>query len=455
MNSNHRKSVCSKRSLPRSDRHGVVLVLTLMVLVVLAGIGYSLSMRLAAQRNRDQYIIDYQKARYGCDSALKYAFAMMETTEPNLIERPNEPDFSDLFALDNEQYIELLTEWAPILASYLIEQDAYTINNTYDTNNIADINKPGSAMQQAQGDQIDPNDPNTLFVRGPYGVIWPNIIEPIELSIGQARIKIQIEDENAKLPILWATNKQEFLERESAASIETFCEWMEMDPDQIASLQSQLGEVGEIKNYAIKIEDENAEQKKASATEAKKTKKKISAKTARELRLERLRQARERRGRKRRKKKSRPAAAHTTDFARLLHSGIVDVEPLARPVILSEKRSESAIKYIGLWGSSKINVNTAPRHVLEAAFTFSGDAAEIADEIIERRRIKPFDDIEKMKNDIRQYSNSIEKVQSLLITKSSFFTIKITAVSGQAKAKAVAGILKDKTKITKIGVFYD
>ena len=85
-------------------RPGVVLLVTLVLLIVLATLGYTLSDRVASQRHRNQYIIDYSNARYGCDSAVKYALASLEELEPELVSRPNEPDFSDLFALDEIGY---------------------------------------------------------------------------------------------------------------------------------------------------------------------------------------------------------------------------------------------------------------------------------------------------------------------------------------------------------------
>ena len=84
------------------DRPGIVLLVTLVLLVVLATLGYTLSSRVTAQRHRDQYIMDYRQARYACDSAMKYALALttLEDFDPQLISRPNEPDFSDLFILN-------------------------------------------------------------------------------------------------------------------------------------------------------------------------------------------------------------------------------------------------------------------------------------------------------------------------------------------------------------------
>lgn len=66
----------SQDNLNTSDnRPGIVLLVTLVLLVVLATLGYTFSSRVAAQRHRNQYIIDYSRARYGCDSAVKYALA--------------------------------------------------------------------------------------------------------------------------------------------------------------------------------------------------------------------------------------------------------------------------------------------------------------------------------------------------------------------------------------------
>ncbi|MHC4175201.1 MAG: hypothetical protein ACYST5_20005, partial [Planctomycetota bacterium] len=65
-----------------------MLLITLVILVVLSTLGYTLSSRVAAQRHRDQYIVDYSKARYGCDSAVKYALATLEEISVQLISRP-------------------------------------------------------------------------------------------------------------------------------------------------------------------------------------------------------------------------------------------------------------------------------------------------------------------------------------------------------------------------------
>ena len=130
----------------------------------------------------------------------------------------------------------------------------------------------------------------------------------------------------------------------------------------------------------------------------------------------------------------------------------MNTEILKIPAIESELRDESAYKYISLWGSQKVNINTAPRHVLEAAFTFGGDEVEIAEEIIQRRKEKPFETIEELADEYYGYNDSIEKCKPFITTESNVFTIRVNAYSGLAKASATAAVRKTDKKVEKIAV---
>jgi 16S rRNA C1402 N4-methylase RsmH len=90
--------------------------------------------------------------------------------------------------------------------------------------------------------------------------------------------------------------------------------------------------------------------------------------------------------------------------------------------------------------------------VLETAFAFGGDAKDIAEEIIQRRRIKPFEDIEDLTSSLFRYSVSIRKCEKYITTTSSFFTIRVTAASGVAKASAVIAVSNDGEKMQRIAV---
>ncbi len=398
------------------NRSGVVLLVTLVLLVMLSTLGYTLSSRIAASRHRSQYIIDYQAARYGCDSAVCYALTVLQDMNaPLLIARPNEPDFSDLFCKSEQEYEQYLADWEAA-------EELGRNQNVVDTNEANDVNDVYDFAYNSS--------PNSLTVRGPYGPPWPLILEPVELEIGSAAVRVEIEDENAKYPLGWMLLDDEEVQREALVGLETFCEWVDVNIGQIDLLRQQLEDIGEIKTFKLDFEP-------------------IKEQEEVEIPSRRGRGGR-RVVRRRVRQKTIPASVHIADFAKLFHSSLIDIESLARPTIISDTRKESALKYMGLWASSKVNINTAPRHVLEAAFAFGGDAAEIAEGIIQQRRVEPFTDIEDLKKSLFKYSASIERCEKYITTASDFFTIRITAVSGAAKASTVIAVTKNGNKIEKL-----
>jgi hypothetical protein len=415
-------SSCRKAASRRRTGCGAVLLVTLVLLVVFSTIAYTVGSTVMMQQHRQQYFIDYQTARYGCDSAVKYAIATLEDLDPQLISRPNEPDFSDLFAMSKEEYKQLIEQWN------LTADDGPDSNlggvDSNDVNDVTDVNFLAKYLGQ---EKIVP------VIRGPYGPVWPFVTEPLEFQIGSAKVKIEIEDENAKYPLCWSLIQQKDIEQEIEASLETFCEWMRMDKHNIDSLKLQLKKVAEIKPFKFdfkpvqkveKVERTSIRSRRRSSRTPQSSVTKIMA----------------------------PASVHTSDLAKLLHSPLLDTEMLANPTIVDNDRKESALKYLGIWASEKVNINTAPRNVLEAALIFGGDQVQIAEEIIKRRQIKPYGSVDDLKKQLFRYSDSIEKCKKLITTKSDYFTIRVTATSGVAKASAVIAVRKDGKKVEKIAV---
>lgn len=395
---------------------GIVLLVTLVVLVVLSVLSYTLGSRVAAYCHRNRYIINYSTARYGCDSAVKYAMATIEQIPPELISRPNEPDFSDLFTMSQADYEQFLQQWVNTKRLYR--------QRPSDSN---DSNRPKTNIFNKTA--VDANEPNSPAVRGPYGPEWPFVTQPVEFKIGEAAVRIEIEDENAKYPLGWAILADES-KREALTGLKVFCEWMGMDDNQIDSLKSQLQQIGEIKPFKIDLEPVTKTEKvitenRPGSRRPIQTRTKTATTTI-------------------------PATVHITNFARLFHSSLFDADTLAVPIAASGDRKESVLKYIGLWGSRQVNINTAPRHVLEAAFTFGGDAAKIAGEIIQRRQIKPFSSIEELKKALFEYSASIDKCKKYITTTSDFFTIRVTATTGLAKVSTVIAVMKNANRLGKI-----
>jgi hypothetical protein len=415
------------------SRHGVVLLVTLVLLVVLATLGYTFSDRIASQRHRDQYIIDYSNARYGCDSAVKYALATLEELEPELVSRPNEPDFSDLFALDELGIQELLAQWD-------MESKLGTFNISKNFDDKSDIDEVNSTGRDQSGmDELYGLD--SIVIRGPYGPPWPFATEPAEFEIGSAKVRIEIEDENAKYPLGWAMMDIPELEREIEAGFVTFCEMMGLDLMQIDSLREQLKQIGEIKPFAATFKPITKTVRTPVPTTTRTSSRSRTSRTRRTPRITRTTVP-----------VSKQISDQTTHFAKMLHSSLIDTGPLEKPTIVVGDRKEYPLKYIGLWGTRQVNINTAPRHVLEAAFIFGGYQVEIAEEIIRQRQQDPFGNIDDLKNKLSRYSESIGICEEYITTESNFFTIKITSRSGVAGASSLIAITKDGDKVTRIAV---
>jgi DNA uptake protein ComE-like DNA-binding protein len=442
-----------------NGRRGIVLLITLVVLVVLASMSYVLTTRVASQVHRDQYLIDYQNARYACDSGLKYAMATLESgITAKLIDRPNDIDFSDVFSYTQEEYERFLEEWAAAHPPK-DSNDQYDQYGQYeDANSFGEFNRMNRQFYgdmndsdmagyfQSFGDMNDANfadlsqDPNTMAIPGPYGQPWPLAAKPIELEIGEAKVTIEIEDENAKLPLIWGTNTDKEQRQEVDAAIDTFCEWMNMSFDQIDAFKQDLQKIGEIKPYkagsivmAGAIADANSRAEPNTAKPA----------TDRRSRRRPAQPAQQ---------PTAPQAAKSTadttlgDFVRLCNSSKINLEPFAQPYIKTEQRTESALKYMSRWGATQVNVNTAPRQVLEAAFMFGGDAPKVAEAIIKERQQKPFVDVNDLQKKLYKYADSIRKSKDFITAKSNVFSIKITAVCGVAQTTTTAAVVMQDKK---------
>jgi hypothetical protein len=475
----------------------VILLVTLVILVILATLGYTLCVQVAARRHRDQYMIDYSIARHACASGLKYALASMSTLQFDLISRPNEPDFSDVFALSEVQYQKLLDQVAAQLAAesrltaegsgkdardkggvkqptkedagkQLTKEDARKNASAKDTQKKAA--KKDAAKKAVKGDLRkstgsirDANDGNDVYdldpnggsfanakppeIRGPYGPPWPLVAEPVDLEVGSAKVRIEVEDENAKYPLGWALLGDEKLRPVAVAGWTTFCEWMGYTPEEIGRLNEDLVKIGKTKPFKteFKPETENVEPPANLKNKITRPTPATSAAVARRTVTRKPVTAEEQIDRQ------------NKEYAKLLHSSLINRDLLSRPSVVSDTRKECAMKYLGLWATRHVNVNTAPRQVLEAALTFgsAADAPKIAQEIIQHRREKPVADVNELKQTVSRYSSAIDDCRTFLATRSTVFMIRVTAVSGVARVTAIAAVSKEGDKVQPIAVISD
>jgi len=458
----------SKHSIPCRRRNGnrpaMALLITIVILVVLTTVVYTTTSKMAIIKHRQQYLIDYQKARYACDSAMKFALEEIKKMEIEYIDRKHQPDFSDMFTTDQYELEEYIYEWVETEAEYPEIED----ENEEDQSDLADRTKYKEWTQPyleslnnefnniynnpdyEEGDEKEVEfyiDPNEVVIPGPYGPPWPEVIEPEYFEIGGAEVIMTVEDENAKMPVTWAITTDSKVKRAVGDAVENFCEWMQMDRESIEQLQEDLINIAKVKNFYPNMGDIVTSKTVPSVSSRPTTR--PSASSSRRRRTSRRTTSA---SRSRVVKTTRPKSAHALDFARRLQSSARELDTRARGIPDTGDRYESALKYLAIWGSQKVNINTAPRHVLEAAFMFGGDAEDIANEIIQMRKKEPITSIDKLESELYAYGESIRKCKPYITTTSTFFTIKVTAEIGKARASLVALINKENKKMNKIAI---
>ncbi|MHC5001340.1 MAG: hypothetical protein ACYTE1_11085 [Planctomycetota bacterium] len=320
---------------------GFVLLVTVIVLVVLASLTTGLAVQMSMAKRRQHYMIEYQRARYGLDSAMKYILNTLPAKNFILAGREEDPDFSDVFLMNQAEFSEFIATWAETATDEQIEavlREGASLTEPVplssggmvsgllglfgggsdDANDMAAVSYESD--EQFYVVELDPND---VVVPGPYGVPWPYVIEPIDLEIGPCEIAITIEDENAKMPLSWLVTSSQEANKQAENALKTFCEWMSWDQQQLRELEATITEAM----------DEVHEKKAFKLNPGPILLKSTTTRTARTpARTSRSRRRTARRSRTVRSTttQERAAVAHTTDFAKLFHSSLLDREFLAR-----------------------------------------------------------------------------------------------------------------------------
>jgi type II secretory pathway component PulK len=439
-------------------RRGVALLLALIILAVLATMGYAIVSKLVSIKHRHNYILNYYKAKYACDSVTRYGIDEVKNVRFEIQSREGMPDFSDLFVMTEEQYQYLLYEWTVELDEMRYEEFLKyqeNLNAGLSGSDAKDdpetqfrlelLDSLGIGPQNYFGinleGEFEPIDPNTLYVPGPYGPQWPYITEPMEIELEDVKVTVTVEDENAKLPLVWALMQDKELSKEKEACFTTFFEWMGVDEYTRELLWKQFEDTAGIKNFEIGMKPATIEKKEAVRTRTVTRDASGQRKSVFKTRY-------------RTRKVPRSATGNNTDFSRLIDAEI-DTERLAQSFYDFGYKDQNALKYLGVWGSDKVNVNTAPRNVLESTFVFGGQEVDLADAVIIERRIEPFKDIEDMKRRLFRFSNNIDKLTDLIVFESNVFSVKVEAVSGAAKATSMTAILYEDKKFMKITTIYN
>ena len=436
---------------------GAALVFALIALAVLTSLAFTLTSTLAGRKHRQQYLIDHQAAKYACDSATKYAMDKMGELKVEYAQRNDQPDFSDLFWMNKEEYESMLQSWAEQIDEKKLEesQSKKKEKSVKDNEKKAEAQgNKGNVQEAGLADMLllfglaDPNmmdddqmykatDPNTLAVPGPYGPVWPLVAKAQELEIGNVKVTVTIEDENAKLPILLAMSGDEETKREREACFMSFFEWMGAEKEDVDIFFESADSATMRKKFTKKLKDIQITKQEPVETSVSEKSRRGTSRSSKKTARTKMTTTK------------RPEIKHMTDYVFVLDAEF-DKISLGRVLSEFDGKKESLLKYMGVYGSSQINVNSAPRHVLEAVLNYGGDSDSIADQIIIERQVKPFKNYDDLKERLFRYSDSLEKCKDMLVTDSIYFSVHIRAVSGGAVVENVCVVMKIKNAVTKI-----
>ncbi len=420
------------------------MLITLIVLVVLTVLMAGLSTRLTMAKRRQQNMIEYQRVRYGLDSGLKYILSEFPKMSYVLESREGEPDFSDLFWMDQQEYAQKITPWVK------------NRNGKEDVANVSDAK--ATSINEESNNNVMHSEQHEVVAPGPYGFEWPFVTETIEQEIGSCNVTITIEDENAKLPLCWLVSTYEKDDIPANYALETFLEWMVDDSHELVKIEKSLKEdlKAIYKNKHFILNTGVMPPAKFTSTSGKSQTDKEQyedSKTVKETTEDKA--ATDTKPGTATKKRSE--ASKTADFARLFHSSLFDHSRMAVPRPDRKRRNETILKYLGLMGSQRVNINCAPRHVLEATFSLvmsSSDVVKVAQEVITQRQKMPFEKVDEIKAMELLDEETFNKLKNLITTTSMLFKINVTSRSSNTSATAVAAVLKEKKKHQTLMVMY-
>jgi type II secretory pathway component PulK len=243
---------------------------------------------------------------------------------------------------------------------------------------------------------------------------------------------------------VWLTNTDKQLMPVTKEILRVFCSWYGIDEKDVTEFRQRLDEVAKIKPFSPNAAAFNTPVQvpqtvappAATPSATRAARNAAAAKPATPVPQP--------------TKAVRSGLRTYSDYSKLMKSTYLNADWLTIPAIDSITRQEYPMKYLGVWGSTKVNINTAPRHVLEAAFAFGGDGDKIADALIMQRREKPFTSIDEFRRKNIGYGGQIQKCENYITTQSDVFTIRITATNGPAKCTAIAAVLRNGQKINAV-----
>jgi len=377
---------------PAARKKGMALLLTLMVLVVLATIIVQFQVDAALYERSTSYRLEKEQCRYAAESGLVIATHFITET---------------------------LRKYKGRFPSDLTLSPGSSIWSTIPS----DPNQP-LPLQDSSPQRTDSESDVPSFV-----LMRDNI------QIGMTDVEVEIQDENAKWPVLWHMPRNSpFSVSLDQAQVQKgyneFARLSEVDPADARTALRMFYEMGS--QFRLPPAEFIVNLTANSRTSRRIIYRHIGYTKKREEAIERRNQMK----------------LFGRDFRdRLLND--IDFETLNQKLT---GKSASFSDYFGIWGHNRINLNTASPEILKSAFLPLGLSAQKARLIIEYRKKKPFNHT----NDLSQIKalgfNLIARIRPLSVVGPDTFTAKITARIGRTKYQIFGSFYQDQGRLVQLAI---
>ncbi len=393
----------------QARRRGFTLLLTLLTLVLLAGLIVRFQADTTLHVRASNYRVYRLQCRYAAESAVVAARQIIRATQRQTAE-----------AQKNARIERARRRAAPKSESELSKLvDPCSLGDPCSLADPCSLTDPCSLAdliwaEEEIAEEISP----FLFARQ-------------KLKIGPVSVDIKIYDENSKFPIYWLLHSP--IEKNTdyrAKSIKRLAERLEAEPavdKETVNLAQKTGKplnVPEPVSYLY--------QRSFSRTQSRNV-------------TWRLKASRQRRS----------LAVRGIDHDKLLRQTMSDFFYQWQKELKQNENYRNMLAplpnhpgrfadYIGCWGHNKVNINTAPAEVLEAVFLPLGVTRKTAEAVVAHREKNPFANTTQLQR-VRGISRTmLSAVRALSTTNSDTFSIQITTSLGRASYSLYGSIYRNR-----------
>jgi hypothetical protein len=296
---------------------------------------------------------------------------------------------------------------------------------------------PASTQEpNAASDSSKTPDPNGPPAQKP----WPFLVAERTMTIGEAKIEIQVHDETAKWPVIWLFRSPFDASLGNTA-----------DPQRCYTRYSELMNVDSPKaQKSLELAQKLGKPLKLPAADF--TMRKVtSSKTA----------GQSAQGQSFKPRWQRKNLAQRSDdlFKRKNVMGTFalrwgetlrtnpDFSWLKEPL---QDRKEAFEDFLGKWGGDRININLAPAELITSVFEPLGMTEEMAWAIVRYREKKPFTQASSLSDVEDVPENVTRSIQNLCVTAGDTYSVFVTARLGRAHCTLVGGLYIDDRQQFKV-----